>query len=68
MFEYACDPEIAQNSNSLVSRDHVFFSEIAHFFQLENPEIAPFELSQDFGPEKVSHPRKKHVINISSSN
>ena len=44
MFEYACDSEIARNSNSLVSRDHVFFPEMAHFFQLENPEIAQFEL------------------------
>ena len=24
MSEYACDPEIAQNSNCLVSRDHMF--------------------------------------------
>ena len=44
MFEYACDPEMAQNSTRLVSRDHVFFPEMAHFFQLENPEIAQFEL------------------------
>ena len=34
MFEYACDPEMAQNSNPLVSRDHMFFPEMAHFFQL----------------------------------
>ena len=27
MFEYACDLEIAQNSNCLVSRDHMFFPE-----------------------------------------
>ena len=40
MFEYACDPEMAQNSTRVVSRDHVFFPEMAHFFQLENPEIA----------------------------
>ena len=46
MFEYACDPEMAQNSTRLVSRDHVFFPEMAHFFQLENPEIAQFELSK----------------------
>ena len=44
MFEYACDPEIAQNSNCLVSRDHMFFPEMAHFFQLSDPEIAQFEL------------------------
>ena len=44
MFEYACDPEMSQISNRVVSRDHMFFPGMAHFFQLENPEIAEFEL------------------------
>ena len=44
MSKYACDPEMAQNSTRLVFCDHVFFPEMAHFFQLENPEIAEFEL------------------------
>ena len=70
MFEYACDPEMAQISNRVISRDHMFFPEMTHFFQLENPEIAQFELeilitcfflglSQDFQTEKVSYLRKK---------
>ena len=48
MFEYACDLEIAQNSICLVSRASrvvitCFFPEMAHFFQLSNPEIAQIE-------------------------
>ena len=44
MFEYASDLEMAQNPNCLVSRDHMFFPEMAHFFQLSDAEIAQFEL------------------------
>ena len=48
MFEYASDLEKGQNSNRLVTLKFLteifsltcFFSEMAHFFKLENPEIA----------------------------
>ena len=46
MFEYASDLEMAQNPNCLVSRDHMFFPEMAHFFQPSYPEIAHFELEK----------------------
>ena len=52
MFEYACDLEIAQNSSCLVSRDHMFFPEMAHIW-------TQVELSQDLRAEKVSHLREK---------
>ena len=38
MFEYACDLEIAQNSNCLVSRDHMFFPEKSEQSQEKTPD------------------------------
>ena len=63
MFENACDLEIAQNSNCLVYRDHMFFPWDGSLFQLSNPEIAQFELKLSYlriwELKKVSHLRKK---------
>ena len=52
MFEYACDPEMAQNSNPLVFRDHMFFF-LRSIFQVQN------ELSEDFRAEKSEPSQEK---------
>ena len=68
MSEYAWDLEIAQNSNCLVSRDHMFFPWDGSLFSAlrswDSSIWAQVELSQDLRAEKSEPSQEKSTWSI----